>query len=134
MSFSNSKVTAYQGGTWTITSSSKTLLSVYNSVSSVSSSILTTILSYTVPVGKTDYLGKIEISGTNTAQYEIFINGNPNGLKRTYFGGSLNETLDYSFGNETGLKLNTGDIVEVKVIHGRPSLGDFEARLIIAEE
>lgn len=134
MSFTTTRVTADQGGTWNVgISSDKTVKSLFNSISSVTSGSLTTILSYTVPVATTDFLGKVEVSGTNIAQFEVYINTVLDARQRTYFGGELNAFFDYAFGTENGYKLNAGDLVEIKVIHSRPTLGDFEARILYAE-
>lgn len=113
--------------------SAKTIFSTYSAVTSVPSSILTTILSYTVPVATTDYINLIEVSGDNIAQFEVYINGIINARQRTYFGGNLNLTFNYSLDSETGYILNAGDNIQVKVIHNRPTLGAFEARLLYAE-
>jgi len=116
-----------------VPNSPKVIKQVFNTVTSVSSSILTTILSYTVPIGKTDFLGKIQVSGTNIAQYDVYLNSILFSRQRTYFGGSLNALFDYDFEQESGYQLNAGDNIQVKVIHTRPTLGDFEARLLYAE-
>ena len=48
---------------------------------------------------------------------------------RTYFGSSLNETFDFDAGINKGLKLLSNNIVQIKVTHNRPSLGDFDSRV-----
>lgn len=117
-------------------SGSGTTLSIYsnfNQVTSVASGVLTTILSYTVPVGLTSYMGFIEATGTNIAQFQVSINSTVNAIQRTYFGGELNTSFNYNFGSQNGYVLNAGDTVLVQVIHTRPNVGDFEARLIYAQ-
>lgn len=114
-------------------SAPRTVESLFGSITSVPSGSLTTILTYTVPVSETDYLGKIEVSGTNIGQYDVYINAVLKARQRTYFGGDLNSLFDYTMGQEDGVILNSGDIVEIKVIHNRPMLGDFEARILYAK-
>lgn len=111
----------------------KNINSLFAAITSVPSSVLTTILSYTVPVSKTDFMGFIEVSGTNIAQYEVYINTVLNARQYTYFGGELNAKFNYDFDQELGYKLNAGDNVQVKVIHVRPYVGDFNARFVYAE-
>lgn len=115
-----------------VTSSSKVLYSLFNSISSVSNGVLTTILSYTVPIGKTDFLSLIEVSGTNMAQFDVYINGVLNARKRTSLT-EFNEEFDFSVTNEIGLSLSAGTIVLITVLQNRPDLGNYEARLMYAE-
>lgn len=112
-------------------SGSKTVVSLYNEITSVSSGVLTTILNYTAT--EIDYVGQIEVSGTNIAQYTVVINGTTNATQRTYFGGALNAVFKYSFDLENGFVLNTGDTIQVQVIQNRPDLGTFEARMLYAK-
>lgn len=116
----------------TDTPTAKIVNSVFGSISSVSNGILTTILTYTVPVGKTDYLSLIEVSGDNMAQFEIYINGILNARKRTSLM-EFNEQFDFYVDSEIGLSLNSGTILQIMVIQNRPSLGNYEARIVYAE-
>lgn len=109
------------------------LKTFYNEVTSVASSILTTIQTYTVPVSTTAYLQKINISGTNIATYDVLINGVLQEKKRTWFNDGLNTEFDFSDYSKNGIPLITGDIVTVRVIHNRPSVGDFNSRVQVVE-
>lgn len=103
----------------------------YNEVTSIGASTLTTIQSITI-LSNTDFLQKIEVSGTNIAEYRVSINNVVIAKKRTYFGSSLN--LDFDFvSSGKGLPLNILDVVDIKVIHLRPSAGDFNSRIQIYE-
>ena len=85
--------------------------------------VVTSVISKTV----TDsffLIERIEVGGDNKAEYSVLINNTLNGKKRTYFT-VLNES--FFFG---ALRLETGDTLEVKVIHDRPCTGNFEARII----
>lgn len=118
----------------TIVSSTNTaVVSQFNSITSVPSGSLVTILTHTTAAGKNDFLSKIEVSGTNIAQFDVYINSVLSARQRSYFGGALNCLFDFEISQDLGLKTNPGDIIEVKVIHNRPDLGDFEARLLYAE-
>ena len=96
----------------------------YADISSLASGSLTTILSYTVPVGKTLLMEKVEVSGCNIATYVVDIDGTDKGKRRTYFG-DFNADFEYK-----GLEVATGLVVRVRVIHSRPTAGDFDASLI----
>ena len=109
-----------------------TLKSFYNEITSVAASVLSSIQTYTVPVVSFAYLQKVEVSGTNIAEYTIEINSVVQDKKRTYFSGSLN--TDFTFVESgTGIPLSTGDIVEIKVVHLRPTVGDFNSRIQVIE-
>lgn len=108
------------------------LKSFYNEITAVAASILTTIQTYTAPIGKTTFIQKIEVSGTNIAEYRVEINATIKDKKRTYFSGDLN--LAFIFTEiGTGLPLAVGDVVTVKVIHLRPTVGDFNSRIQVVE-
>lgn len=107
-----------------------TVRSIFDEALAVPSGSPTTILSYTAPSATTFI--RVNTGGTNIAQFEVYINGTLNARQRTYFGATLDTTFDYSAGSE-GFVLNSGDLVEVKVTHQRPSSGDFEARLEVIE-
>ena len=106
-----------------------TTLSLYNEVTSVVSGILTTINTYTVPVGKTFYLNKVEVSGNNLAEYSVKFNSTVNAKKYTWYS-NFNEKFDYiTGGNNQGFQLVAGTIVTITTIHNRPFVGSFNARI-----
>lgn len=109
----------------------KTTVSSFNEITSVPSAALTTIITYTVPGSTSAQLIRAELSGTNIATYNFYVNSVLSGKKRTYFSGGLDTTFDFIEDNLTqnGLPLNSGDIVEIKVIHSRPMVGTFDARI-----
>ncbi len=104
--------------------------SLYNEVSSVASSILTTILTYTVPVATTAKINSVDVSGTNIAAYQVEVNSSIIDKKRTYFSGPLNEVFNFN----SSVALVSGDVVTVRVIHIRPNVGDFNARVAVIEQ
>ena len=106
---------------------------IYNEVTSIANSVSTSIVTYTVPVSKTADLKRVNVSGTNVAEYSVLVNATRIDKKRTYFGGGLNEVFDFSSFNDNGYGLIAGDQVIVKVIHSRPSLGDFNAGIQVVE-
>ena len=101
---------------------------VFASISSVASGSNTTIQTYIVPVGKTDLLQLVEVSGTNIAQYEVLLNAVVIARKYTYFGNSLNDVFNFN-----SLKLLAGDVILVKVLHNRSNLGNFNSRIQVSE-
>lgn len=105
-----------------------TTVNTYNEVTSVTSSVLTTITTYTAPVGKTTYLLKSAFAGTNIAAYDIRINNIVKDKKYTHFGLLTNKFIFNAYGTK-GLLLTVGDVVIIKVIHNRPFVGDFNARI-----
>lgn len=108
-----------------------TTINDYNEISSVASGILTVINSYTMT--NSGFLQKIIVSGTNIATFQVDLNGNTIDKKRTWFNGSLNEEFDFSDYSKTGYPMAIGDIIEVKVLHNRPTVGDFNTRIQVVE-
>lgn len=106
--------------------------SFYNEITSVATAVLSTILTYIAPIGKSSFLQGIEVSGTNIAEYQVLINASMLDKKRTYFGGDLDTNFLFAH-TGTGLPLTVADTITVKVIHNRPTVGDFNARLQVIE-
>lgn len=97
----------------------------FNEVSSVATGILTTLLTYIVPVGNPISLFIAEVSGTNIADYRVLIDGSRIARQYTYFGGNLNTEFTFQ-----GYKLNAGQIITIEVLQSRPYVGDFSARIL----
>lgn len=114
------------------TSGGETVISEFNEVNSVASGSLTDVVSYTVLPGSTIHLNKIDFSGDNIAKFSVDLNGTVIDKQRTYFGGALNGSFNFANGSK-GLLLNPGDVVTLKVIHSRPSAGDFNGRIQVVE-
>lgn len=102
---------------------SGTVSTAYNEVTSVATGVLTTIVSY-VALGDSR-MKFVELSGTNIATYTILINSVVINKKRTYYG-----LMDGRFDFTKGYILALGDLVEIKVIHTQPSVGDFNAFIL----
>ena len=109
------------------TGSGQTLKSMYSEVTGVVSGVTTLLASYLVGVNNS--LQKVEFSGTNIGEYELVIDGNTQDKKRTYFGNSLNDCFNFN----NGLVVLPGQLIEIYVVHSRPSTGDFNARIQILE-
>lgn len=105
------------------------VLNQYGEANAVASGATTQIMSYTVPPGKVSLVQKIECSGENIAKFQLLVNGTVIGTLRTYFGGELNCTFDFITGQDNGYVVNAGDVVSVTVLHNRPFLSDYEARI-----
>lgn len=114
-------------------SSKENIVEVYDEINDVLKDIESTILTYIAPVSKKSYLQFIEASGGNIAKFWIEINDIKKRTKRTYFGGQLNVVFQYGSSSESGLKINEGDIVKLKVEHYRPEPCMFEGSLQVLE-
>lgn len=110
-----------------VSTAAGTTVNTYNEISSVSSSVLSTVVSYTAP--STTKLMIIEVGGTNISRYDILLNSSVIARKYTSFGSGLNGEFNF----KDGLMLAMGDVVEVKTIHSRPSTGDFNGRIQVVE-
>ena len=107
-----------------IPSSATITINEFASVSAVATGVLTSIVNYTVPVGKTLYLNLIEYSGENIARFDVLINATLQARRVTYFSGPLSDEFIFS-----SLRVPTGQTVELKIIHVRPEVGDFDGRI-----
>ncbi len=108
------------------------LKAFYNEVSAVAASVSTLIHSYTVPVDSIVSLQRIELSGTNIAEYVIKLDSDIIIKKRTYFP-EFNTYCEFGSHANAGLNLSEGQIVEIYVLHERPDVGDFNATIEVVE-
>lgn len=98
----------------------------YTEVSSVATNVPTIILTYTVPSTLTGfYFNLAEVSGTQIANFRVYIDGIRMAKKSTYWGSGFNS--DFNF---LGFKLNVGQIITIEVLNGQSDLGDFNSRII----
>lgn len=106
-------------------STSKPRTNVFGEVSAVASGATVSVVTHTVPVGKTFLLELVEFSGENIADYELFVDGVKQAKKRTYFSGALSG--EFFFG---ALTVTSGKVIDLKVENFRPSSADFEGRIL----
>lgn len=105
---------------------------VFDEVSSVPVNSETQIVTYTVPLAKTAVLDRITGSGENIAKYCVYLNGVRINTKRTYYAGGFNVEFNY-MSQGLGVKLQAGDVLELRVLQETPELGDFDGLIQIVE-
>ncbi len=110
-------------------SPTSTVVSTYEMVSAVPSNSTSTIVSYTIPIGKQAVLQRCPVSGDNIGRYTLSINGTPQDTLRTMFGGDLTQMFDFTSGNDSGLVLDAGDQIAIEVFNPRPYPADFNGRI-----
>jgi hypothetical protein len=114
--------------------SAANLVANYNEVTGVASGIETVVTSYTNNNATTNYLVRIETGGTNIAEYRLYRNSTIIDKKYSEFT-QLNTVFEYMTSEPTapGLKLSTSDVLYLKVIHNRPNVGNFNAKILVLE-
>ncbi len=96
----------------------------FNQISNVPSGTPTTVVSYTVPVGKTLYLKKAEASGNNRAKFTVKIAGSAEAIKRTWHS-DFNVEFDWS-----NLAVSAGVTILIEVEHNRSATNEFDGRIL----
>lgn len=149
LNYLEDSITSHQGGVWntsiknsdgsdispanplSVTFAEEPYVNIYsfNGITSVPSGVETTILTYTVPVGKTASLRLSEMSGTNIGTFNLYLGATLINRKRTFFG-ELNTNMEFT---NKGYSLTAGQTISLKILHNRPFIGDFEANLQIRE-
>lgn len=115
-----------------IASSANNTLYLFNEINAVGAGVLTTIITHVVPVTAMSMrLQRINCSGDNISKYSVYINSQIIDINRTYFGSQLNTEFEYTDDNNVGRALVVGDVIEVKVIHSRPSISSYNAKIQI---
>lgn len=110
------------------------LVADYNEVTGVASGIETTVATYTANTLADCYLERIMGSGTNVSEYRLYQNATIIDKKYSSFT-DFNVVFEFSTGNTSapGLKLGTSDVIYLKIIHTRPSVGNFNANILVTE-
>lgn len=96
----------------------------FDNVVSVASATSTTIVTYTVPAGKKFSLELVEVSGTNVADYTVEIDSAIEAKKRTWWT-EFNTEFEFKKFVVAATK-----VINIKVIHDRSEVGDFDARIL----
>lgn len=98
----------------------------YVEVTSVATAVPTTILTYTVPSTPNGfYFSLVEVSGTQVADFRVYVDGTRVARKYTYYGNGFNTEFDF-----LGFKLNVGQVITVEVLNSQSTIGDFNSRIV----
>lgn len=98
----------------------------HNSVSTVAHGVETTILTYTVPLPDSIYFDGVMATGTSDGLWAIYINSS---RRIGFWTSEQDRTGSHRF--PAPIKLNVGDIVDIKVIHYHPEFtADFEVTFL----
>lgn len=106
------------------------VLSIYDEANAVLANVDATIISYTIVGSNPTHLIRAEFGGTNIGRYYLKIDGVVQAQFVTWFNGPMDGSWDFS-ANSQGLPLNPGQIITIKVSHGRPFSGDYWAKLTL---
>ena len=87
------------------------------------------LMVYLVPIGKFDGILRVDVSGQNTAVYDIIINGAPAMKIRTSYFNTFSATEVFGNGPSDALTLNPGDEIKVRVTNLGAGASDFESRI-----
>lgn len=112
-----------------IPSANSSVVSTYNEIVALASNATSNIVSYTVPPSTQVVLQRIPFSGSNIGRYDLLINSVKQDTARTMFGGDLTGQFDFTSGNDSGLVLAAGTIIQVQVYNPRSFPGDYESRI-----
>lgn len=103
------------------------IVNEYNEITSVPAAVLSNILTYTALAnGK---IKQVNVAGSNKGVYTIEIASSVVDKAYTYF-----TEFNHEFDCGEGLSVSLGQQILVRVIHNRPFLGDFNARLQFIED
>lgn len=115
------------------TNPGSTVKNFFGTAAAVVSGATTTIVQYTVPLNKLAILERCVGSGENIGTFTVLINNATQAVQRTYYAGGFNADFDFTTGDVNGLLLQPGDNVKVTILHNRPSLANFDARIQVFE-
>lgn len=102
---------------------------IYDTAGSVASGSSQNIVTYTVPAGKKFFLSIVEFGGQNIANFEFLLDNVIEAKKRTWFNGPF--FGEFFFNN---LELSAGQKIDLKVENFRPTVADFEGRILGSEQ
>lgn len=108
----------------TLNNTNLTTKNIFNEIINIVNGITSIIISYTA-IANTKLL-RCDFGGDNIAVYSLYIGGNIQAKKYTYYT-NLNEMLEFI----SGLPITTGDLIQIEVIHNRPNPGTFYCNMLI---
>ncbi|NCA14141.1 MAG: hypothetical protein EBS89_08420 [Proteobacteria bacterium] len=98
----------------------------YDDVTLVPTSSETTVVTYTVPVGKVFFFVGLNASGNANAIFKLYVDGSVVLAARTSVA-NLTATISYS---HSPIKVAAGDTISIKVTHQAPVGCDFEGTIL----
>lgn len=98
----------------------------FDDVTLVPTSSETTVVTYTVPVGKIFYFVGLNASGNANAMFKLYVAGNTVLAARTSVA-NLTITISYS---HSPIKVAAGDTISIKVKHEASASCDFEGTIL----
>jgi hypothetical protein len=102
---------------------------VFDERLAVAAGVTADVLTYPIPVGSSIVLVRVEFTGSNIGTYRLYFDSNLTAAYRTWFNGPMSGDWDFSCPQLGGLRVQGGTVIRVKVLHNRPYVGDFHARL-----
>lgn len=105
----------------------------YYGESTIASGATSTILTYTVPVGKTAYLQSVSVSGETIATYSLFKGLVKFAVKRTAYGPGYDAEFDFTPSGAAGLVFTAGQQILVTVTNNGPDPGLFNSNVKVIE-
>ena len=87
------------------------------------------LASFVVPFSKFDGILRIDVSGQNTAVYDILINGVLSSRVRTSYFNTFASTVTFGNGPGDALTLGAGTTLKIMVTNLGSDAADFEARI-----
>lgn len=106
----------------------------FGSVTGVPANIETQIVQYTVPEGKRAILLRSEYSGEQIGLYKVYIDNIQQAARRTHHGIGLTGQFEFTDMISSGIIIPGNSIVKITVVHNRPGLGQFDARIQVIEQ
>lgn len=106
----------------------------FGSVTGVPANVETQIVQYVVPEGKRAILIRSEYSGEQIGLYKVYIDNIQQAARRTHHGIGLTGQFEFTDMISAGIIIPGNSIVKVTVVHNRPGLGQFDARIQVIEQ
>lgn len=110
-----------------------TVQNIFSQALAVAGGSTQTVVSYTVPSGYKSFLVRAQFGGQNIATYSLLKNSATFDMRRTYYGGGLSQSLEYTCPPRAGYQLNAGDTIAIQVNNFESSVADFEGSIYIIQ-
>lgn len=104
-------------------------LTAFGQVSGVTSGVTVDVASVLVPQDEDWYLQRVAFSGDNSATYELQVDSVILDRVHVWFGANLSGQMDFTGFPSYGKLVTRGSLIVVKVVHSRPYVGQFNARI-----
>jgi hypothetical protein len=104
------------------------VVSYFSEANAVPAGVSTDVLTFHVDSSQPFFLLRVDVGGENVAVFDVLVGDSTIARSRIWHT-TFTQRIEFSDGTTGGFYIPAASIIKVKVLHNRPWIGNFEARL-----